>query len=80
MNQSDFAKLHGVSRKTITAWKAGAGWFLTEMKLMLMPPMQILSSTEKPRQHQKLRPNLKKQSSVLLLTLTTNHQSRQQKD
>lgn len=27
MNQSDFAKLHGVSRKTITAWKA-RGWLV----------------------------------------------------
>lgn len=27
MNQSDFAKLHGVSRKTVTTWKA-RGWLL----------------------------------------------------
>lgn len=27
MNQSDFAKLHGVSRKTITAWKS-RGWLV----------------------------------------------------
>lgn len=27
MNQSDFAKLHGVSRKTITTWKA-RGWLV----------------------------------------------------
>ena len=27
MNQSDFAKLHGVSRKTVTAWKA-RGWLV----------------------------------------------------
>ncbi|WP_256814029.1 MULTISPECIES: RNA polymerase subunit sigma-70 [unclassified Serratia (in: enterobacteria)] len=27
MNQSDFAKLHGVSRKTITSWKA-RGWLV----------------------------------------------------
>ena len=29
MNQSDFAKLHGVSRKTITAWKA-RGWLVLD--------------------------------------------------
>lgn len=27
MNQSDFAKLHGVSRKTVTSWKA-RGWLV----------------------------------------------------
>ncbi|HBC7420849.1 TPA: hypothetical protein KEY88_003563 [Serratia marcescens] len=27
MNQSDFAKLHGVSRKTVTTWKA-RGWLV----------------------------------------------------
>ncbi|MEC5321113.1 RNA polymerase subunit sigma-70 [Brenneria populi subsp. brevivirga] len=27
MNQSDFAKLHGVSRKTVTAWKS-RGWLV----------------------------------------------------
>lgn len=27
MNQSDFAKLHGVSRKTVTGWKA-RGWLV----------------------------------------------------
>lgn len=27
MNQSDFAKLHNVSRKTVTAWKA-RGWLV----------------------------------------------------
>ncbi|MEX5790123.1 hypothetical protein AB6H32_00380 [Providencia hangzhouensis] len=27
MNQSDFAKLHGVSRKTITMWKS-RGWLV----------------------------------------------------
>lgn len=29
MNQSDFAKLHGVSRKTITTWKA-RGWLVLD--------------------------------------------------
>ncbi|MEC5343671.1 RNA polymerase subunit sigma-70 [Brenneria populi] len=29
MNQSDFAKLHGVSRKTVTAWKA-RGWLVLD--------------------------------------------------
>ncbi|PHM22659.1 hypothetical protein [Xenorhabdus budapestensis] len=29
MNQSDFAKLHGVSRKTITVWKS-RGWLVME--------------------------------------------------
>ncbi|ARZ01757.1 hypothetical protein [Yersinia ruckeri] len=27
MNQSDFAKLHDVSRKTVTTWKA-RGWLV----------------------------------------------------
>ncbi|WP_416777851.1 hypothetical protein ACNFJN_06455 [Xenorhabdus budapestensis] len=27
MNQSEFAKLHGVSRKTVTQWKA-RGWLV----------------------------------------------------
>ena len=29
MNQSEFAKLHGVSRKTVTAWKA-RGWLVLD--------------------------------------------------
>lgn len=29
MNQSDFAKLHGVSRKTVTTWKA-RGWLVLD--------------------------------------------------
>ncbi|WP_258086985.1 RNA polymerase subunit sigma-70 [Xenorhabdus bovienii] len=29
MNQSEFAKLHGVSRKTVTQWKA-RGWLVTD--------------------------------------------------
>lgn len=29
MNQSDFAKLHGVSRKTVTMWKA-RGWLMLD--------------------------------------------------
>lgn len=29
MNQSDFAKLHGVSRKTVTTWKA-RGWLILD--------------------------------------------------
>ncbi len=29
MNQADFAKLHGVSRKTVTTWKA-RGWLVME--------------------------------------------------
>ncbi|AOM39199.1 RNA polymerase subunit sigma-70 [Xenorhabdus hominickii] len=29
MNQSEFAKLHGVSRKTVTTWKA-RGWLVTD--------------------------------------------------
>ncbi|OTA14092.1 DNA-directed RNA polymerase sigma-70 factor [Xenorhabdus vietnamensis] len=29
MNQSDFAKLHGVSRKTVTQWKA-RGWLVVD--------------------------------------------------
>ena len=27
MNQSDFARLHGVSRKTVTMWKS-RGWLI----------------------------------------------------
>ncbi|MCT8345517.1 hypothetical protein LG003_22470 [Photorhabdus kleinii] len=29
MNQSEFAKLHGVSRKTVTQWKA-RGWLVLD--------------------------------------------------
>ena len=80
MNQSDFAKLHGVSRKTITAWKA-RGWLVFDGD-----EIDVDASNANIEQYTKTpatpkdKAEPKKQSSGLLLILMTNHQTRRQKD
>ena len=47
MNQAEFAKLHGVSRKTVTAWKA-RGWLVLDGE-----DIDVDASNERIRRYRK---------------------------
>ncbi len=65
MNQADFAKSHGVSRKTVTTWKA-RGWLVMEGD-----EVNVEASNANIELHRKpvTRPEKKKKSSVIEVTL-----------
>ena len=65
MNQADFAKLHNVSRKTVTTWKA-RGWLVMEGD-----EVNVEASNANIEQHRKTvtPPQKKKRSSVIEVTL-----------
>ncbi|WP_237166178.1 hypothetical protein [Pantoea stewartii] len=65
MNQADFAKLHGVSRKTVTTWKA-RGWLVMEGD-----EVNVEASNANIETHRKTvtPPEKKKKSSVIEVTL-----------
>ncbi|WAT03195.1 hypothetical protein O1V64_00485 (plasmid) [Rouxiella badensis] len=64
MNQADFAKLHGVSRKTVTTWKA-RGWLVMEGD-----EVNVEASNANIEMHRKtVTPAEKKKSSVIEVTL-----------
>jgi ribosomal protein L9 len=65
MNQADFAKLHGVSRKTVTTWKA-RGWLVMEGD-----EVNVEASNANIELHRKTvtPPEKKKRSSVIEVTL-----------
>ena len=65
MNQADFAKLHNVSRKTVTTWKA-RGWLVMEGD-----EVNVEASNANIEQHRKtVTPaQKKKRSSVIEVTL-----------
>lgn len=65
MNQADFAKLHGVSRKTVTTWK-DRGWLVFNGD-----DLDVEASNANIEMHRKTvtRPEKKKKSSVIEVTL-----------
>jgi len=65
MNQADFAKLHGVSRKTVTTWKA-RGWLV-----QVGDEVDVEASNANIERYRKTvtRPEKKKKSSVIEVTL-----------
>lgn len=65
MNQADFAKLHGVSRKTVTTWKA-RGWLVMDGD-----EVNVEASNANIEQHRKTvtPPEKKKKLSVVEVTL-----------
>jgi len=65
MNQSDFAKLHGVSRKTVTTWKQ-RGWLVMDGE-----EVDAEASNESLKLHRApvTQPVKKKKSSVIEVTL-----------
>lgn len=65
MNQADFAKLHNVSRKTVTTWKA-RGWLVMEGE-----EVNVEASNANIERYRKTvtRPEKKKPSSVIEVTL-----------
>lgn len=65
MNQADFAKLHNVSRKTVTTWKA-RGWLVMEGE-----EVNVEASNANIERYRKTvtRPEKKKKSSVVEVTL-----------
>jgi len=65
MNQADFAKLHGVSRKTVTTWKA-RGWLVMDGD-----EVNVEASNANIETHRKTvtPPEKKKKSSVIEVTL-----------
>lgn len=66
MNQAEFAKLHGVSRKTVTTWKA-RGWLVLEGD-----EVNVEASNANIEMHRKAvtQPEKKKKLSGTLVTLT----------
>lgn len=65
MNQADFAKLHNVSRKTVTAWKS-RGWLVMDGE-----EVDVEASNANVERYRKTvtRPEKKKPSSVIEVTL-----------
>lgn len=65
MNQADFAKLHNVSRKTVTTWKA-RGWLVMEGE-----EVNVEASNANIERYRKTvtRPEKKKKLSVVEVTL-----------
>lgn len=57
MNQAQFAKLHGVSRKTVTAWKA-RGWLV-----MNGEDVDVDESNHKLKRYRKRIENVKSNNS-----------------
>lgn len=66
MNQAEFAKLHGVSRKTVTMWKS-RGWLVLEGD-----EVNVEASNANIEMHRKTvtPPEKKKKLSGTLVTLT----------
>lgn len=66
MNQAEFAKLHGVSRKTVTMWKS-RGWLVLEGD-----EVNVEASNANIEMHRKTvtQPVKKKKSSETVVTLT----------
>ncbi|WP_240775877.1 hypothetical protein [Nissabacter sp. SGAir0207] len=65
MNQAEFAKLHNVSRKTVTMWKA-RGWLVMDGE-----EVNVEASNASIELHRKVvtPPEKKKKSSVIEVTL-----------
>lgn len=66
MNQAEFAKLHGVSRKTVTMWKS-RGWLVLEGD-----EVNVEASNANIEMHRRAvtQPEKKKKSSATVVTLT----------
>lgn len=59
MNQAGFAKLHGVSRKTITAWKT-RGWLVLEGEEIVVEASNALIARYRKKATKKVPPSAKK--------------------